>query len=304
MGLEKIMNRKPGLLLYGFTPPKLETDPEKLADLSRKRIDRLSRLPLDGCVVYDVQDESSRNAKARPFPFSPTFSSVEYARGWLSGLGLETVLYLPAASHDRLSLEALARSLPAGQAIVMVGSPSRAAAGLSLDEAYAVVAGSGARPLLGGVSIPERHARTGDEHARLARKAGKGCSYFISQCVYDVRLLKDFLSDYHYACLDAGTEMAYQVFTLTVCGSARTLDFMEWLGISVPRWLKADLARSGDILGESVAACEGIAADVAAFCAAKSIPFGFNVESVSNRKEEIDASIELTHRVAQMLNRY
>ena len=131
MGLEKILKREPGLLLYGFTPPRLETEADKLAELTRKRVDRLARLPLDGCVVYDVQDESSRNANARPFPFSPTFSSVDYARGWLTGLGLEKVLYVPAASHDRRSLEALVRGLPAGQALVLVGSPSRASAGLS-----------------------------------------------------------------------------------------------------------------------------------------------------------------------------
>lgn len=304
MGLEKIRNRESGLLLYGFTPPKLDTEPGRLSELARRRVERLERLPLDGCVVYDVQDESSRNANERPFPFSPTFPSVDYARGYLDGLRLGTVLYVPAASHDEASLDALLRGLPAGQALVLVGSPSKASAGLSLDEAYALVSRSASGPLLGGVSIPERHARSGDEHERLARKAAKGCSYFISQCVYDVGLLKDFLSDYRYACLDGGREPAYQVFTLTVCGSARTLDFMDWLGISVPRWLKADLARSGDIIGESLDACQEIAAEVAGFCGPRGIPFGFNVESVSNRKEEIEASVELTRRVADILSRH
>lgn len=43
------------------------------------------------------------------------------------------------------------------------------------------------------------------------------------------------------------------IFTLTPCGSAKTLDFMKWLGINVPNYLEEDLKESGgDILHESV----------------------------------------------------
>lgn len=44
-------------------------------------------LPLDGFVVYDLQDESSRTAAPRPFPFVPTVDSRGYSRrlGELTG---------------------------------------------------------------------------------------------------------------------------------------------------------------------------------------------------------------------------
>ena len=50
---------------------------------------------------------------------------------------------------------------------------------------------------LGGVAISERHARQGDEHLRLIAKQAVGCSFFITQIVYDANAAKDLISDYH-----------------------------------------------------------------------------------------------------------
>jgi hypothetical protein len=43
--------------------------------------------------------------------------------------------------------------------------------------------------------------------------------------------------------------------------------------------------------------------DLHQFATAKDIPLGCNVESVSLRREEIDASVELVDRVAKVLDR-
>ncbi len=72
---------------------------------------------------------------------------------------------------------------------------------------------------------------------------------------------------------------------------------MEWLGISIPSWLKNDLSRSGDILLESMNVCKYIARELLYFAKTKNIPIGFNIESVAIRKAEIDASIELLYYV-------
>jgi hypothetical protein len=304
MGLEKITQGRSGLLLYGFTPPKSGLEDERLRELGSIRASRLRALPLDGCVVYDVQDESSRNAEQRPFPYLPTIGAVEYARGWLGSIELEKIVYVPVSRHSGESLERLISSLDRGQAIVLVGSPSaRQALSLPLAEAFRLAAASPSRPLLGAVSIPERHAKKGDEHLRAFSKSDGGARFFVSQCVYDTENLKNYLSDYHYACLDSGRKPAYQVFTLTVCGSEQTLGFMRWLGISVPHWLEADLRRSKDILTQSLDRCAQIACEVADFCRGKSLPFGFNVESLSNKKAEIEASGELVRRVREVLAR-
>ena len=76
---------------------------------------------------------------------------------------------------------------------------------------------------------------------------------------------------------------------------------MEWLGIHVPDELKEELKTSEDILEKSVELCFEIAAALTTHCVERLIPFGFNVESVAIRKAEIEASIDLTNRISQML---
>jgi len=41
--------------------------------------------------------------------------------------------------------------------------------------------------------------------------------------------------------------------------------------------------------------------DLILFCQERSIPFGFNIESVATRKEEVEASLELLNAVNQLL---
>ncbi|WP_332369384.1 hypothetical protein [Spirosoma telluris] len=76
---------------------------------------------------------------------------------------------------------------------------------------------------------------------------------------------------------------------------------MEWLGIHVPDELKEELKKSDDILEKSVQICLNIATELTAFCIERSIPFGFNIESVAIRKAEIEASIYLANGIGQML---
>ena len=45
------------------------------------------------------------------------------------------------------------------------------------------------------------------------------------------------------------------------------------------------------------------ARELADFCRYLGIPFGFNVESVSSRRVEIEAAVALTHDIAELLER-
>jgi hypothetical protein len=44
-----------------------------------------------------------------------------------------------------------------------------------------------------------------------------------------------------------------------------------------------------------------IAKDLIQYCTGKSIPFGFNIESVAIRKVEVDASIDLVRTISGLL---
>jgi len=302
---EKIRAKESGALLYGITPPKERTDPEALARIAAKRTERINALAPDALVVYDIQDESARTEEERPFAFFPTLDPLGYADGQHAGVSCEKVVYHAVGKYGEEELAERIRDADAkGHLSVFVGAASRSQpARTRLDDAYRVRAAAGSRGLLGAVLIPERHRLKGDEHLRILEKQRKGCSFFVSQCVCDVDLMKDFISDYYWAARDRGAERAYLVFTLSICGTRETLAFMGWLGIDVPRWMRNDLERSGDFLEESVRQNLRIALELRDYCAAKGMAYGFNVERVSPKKEEIDASVRLYEALRRELPR-
>jgi 5,10-methylenetetrahydrofolate reductase len=156
---------------------------------------------------------------------------------------------------------------------------------------------------LGGVAIPERHGRGGSEHLRLIAKQAAGCSFFVTQVVYDVNAAKDLVSDYRYECAAQNLEPVPIVFTFSVCGSMKTLEFLRWLGVDVPRWIANDLRHADDTLDASYEQAVATAIDLIAFCRRVGVPFGLNIESVSIRKVEIEASVRLAARLRAELRR-
>lgn len=109
------------------------------------------------------------------------------------------------------------------------------------------------------------------------------------------------LSDYALASEASGHPPVPVVLTFSPCGSVRTLHFMKWLGISFPRWLENELRHTSDTLERSIDLCETIFADVHDYASRKGLPIGINVETISIRKTEIEASVELYRRLTSQL---
>lgn len=303
--LDRITHARPGICLYGFAPPKRSSSPDQLAQIASQQIERLAGLELDGVIVYDIQDEAERTAAPRPFPFLPTLSPEVYAHEHLAALAHPKIVYRCVAAETRQSfVQWLERGRPEAALTVLVGAPSRnAAVGLSLKEAYGLVGQHAASLTLGGIAIAERHARNQDEHERVLAKTAAGCRFFVTQAVYDVTSTLSFLSDYALA-LRAREQRAQPIIlTFSPCGSSKTLEFMKWLGIGFPRWLENELRHASDPLATSLALCERIFLEVRDFARDKGIPLGVNVESVSIRRAEIDASIELVKTLRAQLHR-
>lgn len=300
---ERILNRESGFLFYGLTPPKASTSDERVREIAEKQMARVRGLNVDALILYDLQDESSRNANPRPFPFSETIKPDVYSRNYLTDLQLPKIIYKSVGKYSPAEFANWVRTAD-NDLSVFVGSPSKSQTdSLTLSNAYRIKNEQNVQMVLGGVTIPERHHLKGDEHLRLFSKIDNGCRFFVSQCVYSVNHTLDFLSDYYYTALEQQRPMVPVIFTLTPCGSTKSLDFLDWLGIDVPHWLHNDLQHSENILHRSVDVCSSIAAEIIDFCRAKSIPMGFNIESVAIRKEEIEASIELVGCVRAMLTR-
>ena len=292
----KILEGQNGLLFFSFAPPKITTEQEKLRTIVERQIDRIGELDIDGLILYDIKDESERTVDSRTFPFIPTIAPEDYVRDYLRRLKTPKVVYKSIANH---TLEMFADWITKNndlEHVVFVGASSKKQieqTGFSLQDAYQLRAAHFNHVLLGGVTIPERHNQKGDEHSRLFEKQQNGCSFFVSQCVYNVHDTKNLLSDYYYHCIDNGCEAKPILFTLSPCGSLKTLEFMKWLGIEVPKWLYNDLKHSRDILDTSIKMSLQIAGEIFEFANSKKIPVGFNIESISNKKEEIAAAIEI-----------
>jgi hypothetical protein len=303
MFAQKITNKESGILLYGITPPKSQNSPEKNADISRTRISQIQPLPIDGLVIYDLQDESNRTAQERPFAFLETVDPYVYASEYLKELSLPKIIYRSVGKFSAPELSSWIGAIQQSDyATVFVGAPTREqVVQLKLSEAYGVWQQANQSCLLGGVTIPERHYTGRSEHMKIIDKMNAGCSFFISQCVYSIGYTKNVLSDLYFYCQTHQLQLPTIIFTLTTCGSVKTIDFMNWLGIHLPIWLKNELLNCQDILTRSVDLCVEIAEEIIDFCRTKNMPFGFNIESVSIRKDEIDASLYLLNKVNSLL---
>ncbi len=301
MLVEKIKNRESGIILYGITPPKKGTDAAKIEEISLRQIQRLQSLKVDGLILYDIQDEKSRTAVERPFPFIETLDSFSYSNEYLSALSIPKIIYRSVGKYSKEELSRfLTNASPRENLTVFVGASSKSqAVTLSMNDAYKLKTETNTDLLLGGVTIPERHQSKGDEHIRVFNKISQGCSFFVSQGVYDVNASKNFLSEYYYYGRENNIPLVPILFTLTPCGSVKTLEFMKWLGISIPKWLENELIHSNDILQKSVNFSEQSWWELKRFADEKGIPVGCNIESVAIRKVEVDASIDLLRRISK-----
>lgn len=292
---DKIVNKKPGILTYGITPPKQSHTPEKISEIAQKQLERLSGIDMDALIIYDVQDEAERQEQERPFPYLPTLEPTLYSNAYLDELKVPKIIYRCVGKYTERELsEWIASDSSQDRYAVFVGaSSSKQQVRLRLPDAYAMSHRLNDRLLLGGVLIPERHTARRDEHLRVIDKAQSGCRFFVTQATYNVEASKNFLSDYYYYCERNEIEMVPILFNIAPCGSSKTLGFMKWLGISLPRWLENDLMHSNDILDKSIRVTHKIFEEIFEFGLEKGIPIGCSVESVSTRKVEIEASIQL-----------
>ncbi|MFT3708348.1 MAG: hypothetical protein QM817_11910 [Archangium sp.] len=286
--------------LFGLAPPRQSTPAERLAEIAAQQRERLATLKPDAVVVYDIQDESDRNAAPRPFPFLPTVDAAHWADSALAGTAAPRITYksVPAQSGDELTRWLSGRS----GAAVLVGAPSKRAGGLSLNDAYALARTHAPSLQLGGVAIPERHHRANDEHRRMIAKTAQGCRFFVTQAVYDVHSSLSVLSDYALELAATGAQPVPIFFTFAPCGSEKTVEFMKWLGVSFPRWLENELRHAPDILERSHRLCVRNFRELHDFAREKKLPIGFNVESVSIRKAEIEAAAALFHALREIVS--
>jgi hypothetical protein len=305
MGLiGRIANRSGEFLLFALTPPRVSSAGDRAQEIADATLARLRPLDLDGLVLYDIADERGRNPAERPFPFMPTMDPAAFLADNLSSWRAPVVVYRAVGKYSRAELRAwLTEQDPSRVMAVLVGAASRdSRSKTSLREAQALSREANPGLFVGGVAIPERHSQRDDEHLRLVAKQDAGTRFFVTQVVYDINAAKNLVSDYHYACVERGSDAAPMVFTFSVCGSMRTLEFLRWLGVEVPRWIENDLRHATDTLEASYQLALNTASDLIDYCRNLGVPFGINVESVSSRRVEIEMAVRLAEQIRVKLH--
>ena len=302
---EKILSGNKPIHLYGFSPPKAGNSLERNREIASKQIERIDAMKIDGIVLYDIQDEPGRTSSPRPFAFLPTLDPLKYSRDLLAGTRVPKIIYKRVAGETQETLGAWLSHFDNAKnedLVVLVGSPiagkPQAHEGtLTLKEACRFAAQFHPTLCLGGVAIAERHTDKRNEQDRLFAKYLDGCRFFVTQTVYDVISSKALIADYARRFSEAGQKAPPLLFSFSPCGSVKTMEFMQWLGIRFPSWLQSELRYATNILGRSIDLCIEIADELAVFAKDHGVPTGFNVESVSIRQEEIDASCVLLQKL-------
>ncbi|GAA06594.1 methylenetetrahydrofolate reductase [Photobacterium leiognathi] len=286
-----------GVYFIGTTPPKTSTPLEDVEGIADRLVDRICDLAIDGLIVYDIQDEASRTNKPRPFPFKSTHDPRHYSSLLNKKTDKPVITYKSVVQSETEEFDAWLNEAWDEYRVrdmVLVGSPSaKNEVSLPLSAAYQTLADNRNNFFTGGIMIAERHAKKGNEHERLIEKYKQGCNFFISQAIYDTQATIDILTRYAIECKEQGLKPQRIILTFSPCGSAKTLEFIEWLGVSVPEATSLRILNAENPLHESIKMCCNSLNQILDAVVEYDLPLGLNIESLTNRKEEIDGSILL-----------
>ncbi|MDJ0589920.1 MAG: hypothetical protein QNJ72_07975 [Pleurocapsa sp. MO_226.B13] len=302
----KLLERSRGIYLYSTTPPRQGSSAEKLQAIAKKLTARLSDLDLDAINIYDLQEESGRNQKERPFPFSPVVDSREYAQIIHDLTGKEIINYKCVVHQPKADFPAwLDRSWQQYNLryLTFVGGSSSQMTypRLSLFQAAQMTANHQYDFIFGGVTIAERHLSKGNEHLKLIEKSGWGMQFFTSQVVYQPQATIQLLQDYARQCQKLDLSPARIILTFAPCGYPKTLNFLKWLGVNFPSEVEREIFSAQSPVQKSLEVCSAALKEILATLQPGTIPLGINVESVSIKKDEIEASVELFQRLQEIL---
>lgn len=295
----KLPDARQRVLLYGTTPPRLGTAPDSVAAAAEKLAARLAELPLDGVVLYDIQDETGRTERARPFPFVGTVDPREYAKHFK----LPAIVYKALGTMDEAQWRNwLFQSRDDVEFLSIVGRPASGVRyPLPLSRAIRI-ASENPSFVVGGVVIAERHDEQRSEAARLLAKGIEGCGYFISQTVYHAPPTQRLLADYLRDCRGAGAAPKRVVLTFAPVGREKTLAFLRWLGVNISADTERAILGAANPLARSIEICRDNLRRILDGAYASHIPLGVNVESVSINRDEIDASVDLFHALKEVMD--
>jgi hypothetical protein len=303
--LEKLRDRsRPGPFLFGTVPPLEGTEEGKVREQSRSFAQKHRSLPVDGYIVYDIQEEKGRTNEPRPMPFRPMMDPAVFAGHLARDARKGVLVYKCFAEHtsepfDQWAERAVSNS--GVKAFNLVGGASSSVdySGPSLEDASRSLTKRNAG--IGGVTIAERHMKKGNEHNTLVKKQNNGFEWFITQAIYDPDPTIKMLTDYADRCKQIGQEPKRVVLTFTPCGRQKTMRFIHWLGVTVPEETESAIMNADHPADKSVEVLCNCLQKIIDETKHLDIPLGITVEHVSIFKEEIRCAFELVRKMQAIL---
>eukprot|EP00635_Sarcinochrysidales_sp_CCMP3193_P009601 CAMPEP_0118913754 /NCGR_PEP_ID=MMETSP1166-20130328/14422_1 /TAXON_ID=1104430 /ORGANISM="Chrysoreinhardia sp, Strain CCMP3193" /LENGTH=397 /DNA_ID=CAMNT_0006853319 /DNA_START=3 /DNA_END=1196 /DNA_ORIENTATION=- len=300
--------------LIGEVPPMEKTSPGQAQEICGKFIARARSMPCDGYIIYDIQDEEGRSESPRPFPFRRLMDPSGYASLVSKTAGKDCLVYKCVNDANFEEWLDTCEKVHGHRAINVVGRATATGptVGPSMADAMAIVR-KRTHLHFGCVCIAERHtpeyaATRGyaapREHENMLRKQQAGAEWFISQAVYDAKPTIALLRDYAAACRERGMKPKKVVLTFTPVSRPKTLAFVKWLGVTVPKEAEEAILseETNELRAEKsidlLCACLDDVLDAAKVI---DVPLGISVESVSIYKAEINAVHVLFAKLQQRI---
>jgi hypothetical protein len=171
---------------------------------------------------------------------------------------------------------------------------------LKLEEACAITQ---ATPdcAFGCVAIPERHLSKGTEADNMINKMRWGAEWFITQGIYNPEPITQLILDYGAKCREQNIAPKKLILSFAPCGRAKTMQFIHWLGMSVPEETEHRILNAPNPVQESIAILCDILKTILERTKDCGVPLGLNIESLSIFKDEIDGAHELFQKLQAIL---
>ena len=295
---KKLIMHESGLRFFSFTPPKDDISINKLYRLNSRRNNRLKEIEIDGVLIYDVQDENGYGYDSRPFEYKKHLNAFSYADSFCA---INTTPQIRFAALDNYSKESLVSDVLQGNndPLVLVGSSvnGKSKNSLSLSDAYSVYNSLGRNQPLGGIAIPERHNLKRNEARVMVTKQKSGVNFFISQCIFNPDLMIKLIQDYKNECESLGIKPVTIIMSFTPVLDVKGLQLLEWLGINVPQAFTKEFISSRQRESFVYSYLKCIIIRLAGIFDYYQVPFGINIESVINKRPEVDFACSLAREM-------
>jgi len=298
-----------GVYIFGAVPPPCKLEMDKVKQSISNIAKTFQEIRPDAVIVYDIQDEKSRNGKERPFPFFETHNPRLFAKLLAEKIFCEVIVYQALEGKTKENFPKYLSECTEEYGmknIVYVGGSDYQ---ISVPEATKITQEVKSEIFLGGITIPERHRDKGDEHLRIMSKADAGVTFFTSQVVYNPDNVIGMMRDYDELCKEQGKTPARIILAFAPFGRLETLKFLEWLGVEVAdgtakRVLRRKTPQSK--IEESNEICwENLRKILDATRRLKiNIPLGIAVESVSKYRDEQKGAEDLFIMLRKELEAY